>query len=474
MELEGVLAELRGSFESGRTRSLSWRQSQLRALSDILHKEEEGIFRVLKADLGKHQAEAYLHEVGSSIKSLNHAIKNVKRWMAPTKAVVPMVAFPTSAEVLPEPLGVVLIFSCWNFPIGLSLEPLIGAISAGNAVVLKPSELAPASSNFLANNISKYLDNKAIKVIEGGPDVGEQLLEHKWDKIFFTGSPRVGRIVMTAAAKHLTPVVLELGGKCPAIFDSLSSSRDRKMAVERVVGGKWGPCSGQTCIAIDYLLVEEKFAPILVDLLKETIRRFFVRPDYISRIINRQNFERLSNLLKDPSVAASIVHGGSLDSEKLSIEPTILIDPPLDAEIMTEEIFGPLLPIITLKKIEESIEFIRARPKPLVIYGFTNDEKLKRRIIAETSSGAVVFNDAIIQYLLETIPFGGVGQSGFGQYHGKFSFDIFSHGKAVAGRTFLIEFSFRYPPWNERKLQLMRSIYHFDYIGFLLCFLGFK
>ncbi|XP_008803615.2 aldehyde dehydrogenase family 3 member F1 [Phoenix dactylifera] len=474
MELEGVLAELRESFESGRTRSLSWRQSQLRALSDILHKEEEDIFRALKADLGKHKTEAYRDEVGATIKSLNHALENVKRWMAPTKVGVPMVAFPTSAEVVPEPLGVVLIFSSWNIPIGLSLEPLIGAISAGNAVLLKPSELAPASSNFLANNVSKYLDNKAIKVIGGGPDVGEQLLEHKWDKIFFTGSPRVGRIVMTAAAKHLTPVVLELGGKCPAIFDSLSSSRERKMAVERVVGGKWGPCCGQACIAIDYMLVEDKFAPILVDLLKETIRKFFVKPDYISRVVNKQNFERLSNLLKDPSVAASIVHGGSLDSEKLFIEPTILIDPPLDAEIMTEEIFGPLLPIITLKKIEESIQFIRARPKPLVVYAFTNDEKLKRQIIAETSSGTVAFNDAIIQYLLETIPFGGVGQSGFGHYHGKFSFDVFSHSKAVVRRTFLTEFSFRNPPWNERKLQLLRSIYHFDYFQFLLYFLGFK
>ncbi|OAY70649.1 Aldehyde dehydrogenase family 3 member F1 [Ananas comosus] len=472
--LESEVGEVRGAFERGRTRSLSWRRSQLRALLKLLKDEEDDIFKALKEDVGKHHVEAFRDEVGVLIKSIDFALGEIKRWMAPQRVWVPLVAFPTTAEVVPEPLGVVLIFSCWNFPLNLSLEPLIGAICAGNGVVLKPSELAPATSQFLACNIPKYLDSKAVKVVQGGAEVGQQLLELKWDKIFFTGGRRVGQIVMTAAAKHLTPVAIEVGGKCPAIIDSFTTAKDRKVTVERVVGGKWGPCAGQACIAIDYLLVEEEFAPVLVELLKATIAKFFTAREYVSRIVNKHHFERLSRLLEDKEVAASIKHGGLRDPENLFIEPTILLNPPLDAEIMTEEIFGPLLPIITLKKIEDSIEFVRARPKPLVIYAFTHNEMLKKRIVEETSSGSVTFNDAIIQFLLDALPFGGIGQSGFGQYHGKYSFDLFSHRKSVVRRSFLTEFSFRYPPWDERKLQLLRYAYSFDYVRFVLYFLGLK
>ncbi|PKU62013.1 Aldehyde dehydrogenase family 3 member F1 [Dendrobium catenatum] len=474
MDLERVVEQARETFESGGTRSYFWRRSQLRALKDLLHEKEAAICEALKLDLGKHRVEAYRDEIGFLIKSVDHALQNLKKWMKPEKVSVPLVAFPTTSEVVLEPLGVVLIFASWNFPIGLSLEPLIGAISAGNSVVLKPSELASASSKFLATNLPKYLDNKAVSVIEGGPLVGQQLLEQKWDKIFFTGSARIGRIIMTAAAKHLTPVCLELGGKCPAIIDSLSRSRDVKVAINRVAGAKWGFCSGQACIAIDYLLVEEKYAPFLVDLLKEKIKNCYMRPADLTRIVNKQHFQRLREMIEDPLVADTVVHGGSLDQESLYIEPTILLDPPLDSEVMKEEIFGPLLPIITLKKIGDSIEFLKGRPKPLVIYAFTNDEKLKKRIIEETSSGAVTFNDAVIQFALDTLPFGGTGESGFGKYHGRFSFDQFSHRKAVMRRSFCLEFSFRYPPWNERKLQFLRYIYSFNYVGLLLLFLGLK
>lgn len=477
MELERIeeeLKEVRESFKSGKTKSLSWRKSQLQALLRLIQENEEEIFRVLNQDLGKHRVEAFRDEVGVLIKSVNCHLDNIKKWMVPTKVDLPLVAFPSSCEIVQEPLGVVLILSSWNFPIGLSLESLMGAVSAGNAVVLKPSELAPSSSAFLANTIPKYLDNICVKVIQGGSQIGGHLLDHKWDKIFFTGSARVGRIVMAAAAKHLTPVALELGGKCPAIVDSLRSSTDRKVAIDRIVSGKWAPCSGQACVGVDFLLVEEKFAPILIEMIKETIKRFYPRPEYAARIVNKQHFKRLSNLLEDRRVASSIVHGGSFDQDKLTIEPTILLDPPLDSAIMTEEIFGPLLPIITLKQIEDSIEFLRDRPKPLVIYAFTNNEKLRRRIVDETSSGTVTFNDTIIQYACDTIPFGGVGESGFGKYHGKFTFDMFSHGKPVVRRSFLIEFGFRNPPWTEKKLQLLRHIYKFDYIGFALVWLGLK
>ncbi|KAH9741287.1 Aldehyde dehydrogenase family 3 member F1 [Citrus sinensis] len=329
---------------------------------------------------------------------------------------------------------------------GLSLEPLIGAIAAGNTVVLKPSELASASSSLLANALPTYIDSKAIKVIEGGPAVGEHLLQQKWDKIFFTGSTRVGRMVMSAAVKHLTPITLELGGKCPAIIDSLTSSWDKEVHIKKMLG--------------------------------ENPRK----SNSIARIINKHHFSRLKNLLNDPMVKDSIVYGGSVDEANLFIEPTVLVDPPLQAAIMTEEIFGPLLPIITLKRIEDSIDFINSRPKPLVIYAFTKNERLQRRMVSETSSGSIVFNDAVIQgsgygatvFVADTLPFGGIGESGIGSYHGKFSFDAFSHHKPVVRRSYLSEIWFRFPPWNNYKLQLFELVYNYDYLGMLLVILGLK
>ncbi|OIW09651.1 hypothetical protein TanjilG_28250 [Lupinus angustifolius] len=468
-EMEKTIRELREYFKTGKTRSVIWRKNQLRAILDLVHDNENAMFDALYQDLGKHPVEAYRDEIGGVEKSANNSLSCVEKWMSN----IPLLFFPAKGEVLSEPLGVVLIFSSWNFPIMLALDPLIGAISAGNVVVIKPSDQAPKCSNFLANIIPQYLDSNAVKVIEGGTNVCEQLLLQKWDKIFFTGSPRVASIVMTAAAKNLTPVTLELGGKCPAILDHLSNPSDFKLAVKRIVGGKWGPCSGQACIGIDYVLVEEKFSSTLIELLKKIISKFYgdnpIESKVISRIVNKQNFERLCNLLKDPLVAACIVHGGSVDEENMFIEPTILLDPPLDAEIMMEEIFGPLLPVIT-----ESIEFINSRPKPLAIYAFTKDETFKRKIQSETSSGSVIFNDTLVQFLCDTLPFGGVGQSGFGRYHGKYSFDTFSHEKAIMHRNLCLEIEPRYPPWNNFKLEFIRKAYRFNYFGLFLQMLGFN
>ncbi|GMN29242.1 hypothetical protein TIFTF001_002350 [Ficus carica] len=476
--VEESLGEARKTFSSGKTRSVEWRKKQLRALIELIHDNEENIFKALHDDLGKHPTEAYRDEVGVVLRSLDTALSSIEKWVAPKKSSVPLLFFPAKGEVLPEPLGAILIFSSWNFPFSLALDPLIGAISAGNTVILKPSDQAPACSSLLANTIPLYLDCNAIKVIEGGPETSERLLQLKWDKIFFTGSPRVGQLVMFAAAKHLTPVVLELGGKCPTILDSLSNPRDFKVAVKRIVGGKWGPCSGQACIGIDYLLVEEKSASTLIELLKKIIGRFYGEnpreSKSMARIVNKHHFARLHNLIKDPRVAASIVHGGTLDEDSLFVEPTILLDPPLDAEIMTEEIFGPFLPIITLKNIEESIEFVNSRPKPLAIYAFTKDETLKRRIISETSSGSVTFNDVMIQFLCDTLPFGGVDQSGFGRYHGKYSFDTFSHEKAVMQGSFFPEIEPRYPPWTLFKIKFIRLAYRLDYFRLVLLLLGLK
>ncbi|XP_059623545.1 aldehyde dehydrogenase family 3 member F1-like isoform X3 [Cornus florida] len=457
MELEGEvgLGELRQCFRSGSTRSVSWRKAQLEAILKLITDNEDKMFKALQQDLGKHPDEAYRDEIGAVVKSANNSLSSVEKWMAPQKAIfqllmmqfgqvrIPVLFFPAKGEVLPEPLGLALIFSSWNFPILSALDPLIGAISAGNAAVLKPSKLAPACSSFLANTIPLYLDNKAIKVIEGGADIAEKVLQQKWDKIFFTGSPRVGRIVMSAAAEHLTPVTLELGGKCPIILDSLTNLSD-----------------------------------IQIDSLKRTMKKFYgdnpKSLNNLSRIVNKHHFDRLHNLLEDPNVGASIVHGGSLDEENLIIEPTILLDPPLDAEIMTEEIFGPLLPIITLNKIQDSIEFINSRPKPLTLYAFTKNEAFKKQILTETSSDTLVFNDIFGQFLCDALPFGGVGQSGIGRYHGKYSFETFSHEKPVLHRSFFPDMEMLYPPLNDSKLQFLRLAYKFDNVGILLHFLGLK
>ncbi|GJW75236.1 aldehyde dehydrogenase family 3 member F1-like protein [Tanacetum coccineum] len=475
---EPELRELRETFNSGKTREISWRKAQLQRILSILKERESDICKALNQDLGKHHVEAYRDEIGTVTKSVNHALRNLKKWTSSKKAKMALASFPSNAKLVHEPLGVVLIISSWNFPFGLSFEPIIGAIAAGNTIILKPSELAPTCSSVLAKIIRDYLDNTAIKVVEGGPYVGDRLLQHKFDKIFYTGGPRVGQIVMTAAAKNLTPVTLELGGKCPAVVDSISSSWDKKIAVKRIIWGKFGACGGQACIAIDYILTQKKFAPILVELLTKYIRKSFgdnpMQTNSIAKIINKKHFSRVQELLDEPSVKSSIVFGGSSNEENLFIEPTILLDPPLDAAIMTEEIFGPLLPIITLENIEDSIEFIRARPKPLAIYGFTNNEKLQKKMICETSSGSITFNDAIIQYVADTLPFGGVGGSGFGRYHGKFSFEDFSHQKAVMFRGYLIDFGFRYPPWNNKKLQLLKSGLRYDYITLVFIKLGLK
>lgn len=476
-EMEGLdrsLAELHRTFRGGKTRGVEWRKSQLRAIIKLITENESQIFEALQQDLGKHPVEAYRDEIGIVKKSADHSLLHIGKWMALKKGWLPFLLFPASGQVLPEPFGTVLIIGSWNFPISLALDPVIGAISAGNTVVLKPSELAPACSSFLHRTVPLYLDKEATKVIPGGSEVAEQLLLHRWDKIFFTGSPRVARIIISAAAKHLTPVTLELGGKCPVILDSFTGS-DLQVAVKRIVGGKWGPCAGQACIGVDYVLVQQKDAPVLVESLKNYIKKFYGdevdKLQNICRIVNRHHFDRVRNLLKDPSVSASIVYGGSVDFKNLMMEPTILVDPPLDSEIMMEEIFGPLLPIITLDKIEESIDFINERPKPLAIYAFTKCKRFKERIMQETSSGSLTFNDIMIQFLCDALPFGGVGESGFGRYHGKYSFDTFSHEKAILQRSFFLELEPRYPPWNDFKLDFIKRAYDFNYVGLLLLLL---
>ncbi|CAN6459074.1 unnamed protein product [Victoria cruziana] len=396
-------------------------------------------------------------------------LSKLRKWMKPEKACVSLASIPGSAEIISEPLGVVLVISAWNYPFLLSLDPVLGAIAAGNAVVLKPSEVSPASSSLLASLVSDYLDNSAIRVVEGAVDETTALLEQKWDKIFYTGSTRVGRVVMTAAAKHLTPVVLELGGKCPVVVDSKT---DLKVTSKRVVLGKWGSNNGQACVAADYIITTKSFAPKLVDSLKRTLKSFFgdqplLSPD-LSRVVNTKNFGRLTKLLDDERASGKIVHGGERDEKLLMIAPTILLDVPADALMMNEEIFGPLLPIITVDKIEDSIDIIKSHPKPLAAYLFSKDRKLEKMFVKQISAGGMIINDTILHLTNPSLPFGGVGDSGIGAYHGKHSFDAFSHKKPVLHRCFIGEVWARYPPYNARKLKFTGSAVAGDIFGVVL------
>ncbi|XP_033143617.1 aldehyde dehydrogenase family 3 member F1 isoform X2 [Brassica rapa] len=437
------LREMRDTFASGRTRSVKWRKTQLEAIIEMVKDNEDKMCDVLFQDLGKHSIEAFRDELGFVMRSATTALNSLDKWVVPRKSNLPLLFYPATGKVISEPYGTVLVLSSWNFPISLSLDPMIGAISAGNTVLLKASELSPNASALLAKTIPSYLDNKAIKVIEGGPDVATILLQHQWDKIFFTGSPRIGKIIMAAAAENLTPVTLELGGKCPTIIDHHSVSKDMKI---------------------------EMFKPVIKSFFGENPKE----SGCVARIVTKKHFQRLSRLLNDPRVQASIVYGGSMDEEKLYVEPTILLNPPLDSEIMNEEIFGPVLPIITLRDIQESIGFIKSKPKPLAIYAFTKDEKLKTRILSETSSGSVTFNDVMIQYMCDALPFGGVGESGMGRYHGKYSFECFSHEKAIMEGSLAMDLEARYPPWNNFKLTFIRLAFREAYFKLVLLMLGLK
>ncbi|KAM7255896.1 hypothetical protein ACFE04_011637 [Oxalis oulophora] len=468
-EAEVLVKELRRSFMDGKTKSYEWRLSQLKAIKKMVEEKEREIIEAVYLDLAKPETETFTAEISLVKGACDMAIKELNQWMKPEKVETSFSTFPSSAEIVPEPLGVSLIISTWNFPFSLSVEPVIGAIAAGNAVVLKPSEISPATSSLLAKLFSEYLDESAIRVIEGSVPETSALLDQKWDKIFYTGSGKVGRIVMTAAAKHLTPVTLELGGKCPAIVDS---NINLTMAASRIIAGKWSCNSGQVCIGVDYIITTKEFAPKLIDALREELENFFgkdpMQSKDMSRIVNSFHFNRLLNLLNEDKVSDKIVLGGQRDENKLVIAPTILLDVPSDAAIMQEEIFGPLLPILTVDKLEDGFEIIKSKPKPLAAYCFTDNEQVKKAFVENVSAGGMAINDTILHLTVSGLPFGGVGESGMGSYHGKFSFDTFSHKKGVLYRSFASDSDVRYPPYTPKKLKILRALIGGDIIGLLL------
>lgn len=448
------VAAVRKVYASGRTRPVAWRKAQLKALMRMLSEREQEFTAALQADLGKNALEAYLTEISITRAEAAHALKHLADWTRTTRVPVPLGLQPASAKVEPQPLGVVLIIAPWNYPVQLLLAPLIGALAAGNAAVLKPSELAPATSAAIARILPEYLDPEAVVVIEGAQEVSQALLAERFDHIFYTGGERVGKIVMRAAAEHLTPVTLELGGKSPAVvLDGNLTSIARRLAYGKLIN------AGQTCVAPDYVLVTEEAAPKLLRALAKVMREFVgkdpSRSANYGRIVNAGHFDRLTGYLAD----GTVVSGGRSSREDLYIEPTVLADVPLDAPVMQEEIFGPILPVVTVRDLDQAMEIINARPVPLASYLFTSSASQQRRFEQGVRAGSVNHNAAIVQLAVPELPFGGAGASGMGAYHGKHSFDTFSQARPVFSKgTLLDTLRVAYPPYNGFKGRILRRL----------------
>lgn len=453
-QASGITRDLRTAFDARKTRSLEWRCGQLLRLRALIEENETDIFEALHADLGRSGFETRLVETGTVLSEISHVLGHLKSWMRPQRVATPLTNQPGHSAIVPEPLGVVLIMAPWNYPFYLTAMPLIGAIAAGNCVVLKPSEISANTSKLLARLIPAYMDSETIRIVEGGAETSTELLEQRFDHIFFTGSMAVGKIVMAAAARNLTPVTLELGGKSPCI---IHEDCDLEVAARRVAWGKFLN-AGQTCVAPDYVLVHETAAEGLVANLKASVRRFFgddpkTSADY-ARIINDKHFDRVSKLISDGHIEC----GGEIDAATRYIAPTILTGVIASAQVMSQEIFGPVLPVITYTAIEEAIGFVNTRPKPLALYLFSNSPAIRDQVISHTSSGGVCINEVVTHLAVPGLPFGGVGASGIGACHGRASFDTFSHAKGVLTKSERFEIQLRYPPFSALKSRLIKLV----------------
>lgn len=448
-----LLNSQRAYYETGRTRDISFRIRQLISLRESIIKNEAEIMQALKKDLNKSDFEAYATEIGMVLEEINYLLKNIKKLARTERVRTPITQFPSAGRVYKEPYGIVLIMAPWNYPVQLALAPLAGAISAGNCVILKPSEYAPYSSAVLRKVIQEAFPEKYIAVVEGGMEVNQKLLLNKFDYIFFTGSVPVGKIIMAEAAKHLTPVTLELGGKSPCIVDE---SADISLAAKRIVWGKYLN-AGQTCVAPDYVLVQKDVKEALIRELNRYIRKFYgedsLNNEEYPKIISERHFSRLLSLMENEKLRI----GGKYNGRLLKIEPTVLEPDTTDSPIMQEEIFGPLLPVISFESLEEAASFVNARPKPLALYLFTTSRKNESYIMKHTSFGGGCINDTIVHLATTHMGFGGVGESGMGSYHGKLSFSTFSHSKSVLRKSNLLDIPLRYPPY-KKKINLLRKI----------------
>ncbi|MGI5936061.1 MAG: aldehyde dehydrogenase [Oscillospiraceae bacterium] len=450
MDITQIVAAQREFFMSGRTRPLEFRLDSLRKLQRALQQNENKICEALRADLNKTGFETYMTEIGIVLDEIRFHVKHLPRWVKNRRVRTPMSQFHASSFVSPEPYGVVLIISPWNYPLQLCLAPLLGAISAGNCAVIKPSAYAPATSRAVRELIEGIFPPEYVAVVEGGREENSALLEQRFDYMFFTGSVAVGKVVMAAAAKNLTPVTLELGGKSPVIIDETA---DLKLAARRVAFGKVLN-AGQTCVAPDYLLIQEGLRDAFISEYQNTLKDFFPDGDMgdMPVIVNEKHFRRLLGLMEGERAAI----GGAYDESRRFIEPTVLVDITPESPIMQEEIFGPILPVLTFKHIDEAISFVRSREKPLAFYLFTGSRETIKRALDECSFGGGCINDTIIHLATPHMGFGGVGNSGMGSYHGKKSFDTFTHYRSIVNKYNWIDMKMRYHPYTDKNFKLIR------------------
>jgi acyl-CoA reductase-like NAD-dependent aldehyde dehydrogenase len=442
----------RAYFQSGATRDVGWRKKQLEALKTLLEENREKFLEVLRQDLHRNDVDSELMDVGFCIKEAEYALKHMHDWMKPTREPTPIILEPGHVKVRRDPLGVTLIIGAWNEPLMLTFGPLAPALAAGNTAVIKPSELSVATSALIGELVPEYMDTKAVAVAEGAVPETTALLEQHWDLIFFTGSPQVGKIIHQAAAKSLTPAVLELGGKNPTI---VHASADIKTAARRIAHGRFVN-SGQICTAPDHVLVWPEVKDELVAHLVETVHEFYgddpqQSPDY-GRIVNRKGTERLAGLLD----SGKAVVGGNADLDDSYIAPTVLVDVAWDSPIMKEEIFGPILPILEVDSVQAVIDWVNGNPAPLGLYLFAEDDDVVEQILSRTSSGDAVVNDCSLHPLIPELPFGGVGNSGMGKYHGRWGFEAFTNARGVLYHSAKLDPGVRYPPFSEHRFE--RSI----------------
>ena len=454
--IKEILEKQRAFFRTGVTRSVSFRKEALDRLAGVIREEEESIFAALKADLGKEEFESRSTETNMVLEEIHHMLKNVKRYAKPKRVGVSLLNVPASGRIVPEPYGVALIFSAWNYPFQLLFSPLVSAVAAGNCVMVKTAELSPATAEIASRIIAKSFPEEFVCCFNGGRELGEALLREKYDFLFYTGGTGGGRAVMESAAKNLTPLVLELGGKSPCLVDC-----DAKLPVcaRRLVWGKFLN-AGQTCVAPDYVLVHESVREKFLEALKAEITAFYGEDasqsaDY-PRIVNEGHCRRLAGLLAGNE--EKIVMGGQYRIEEKYFSPTVLDRPDPESKVMGEEIFGPILPVLSVKDMTEAVEFVNDRPKPLALYYFSHGKKNLDLILSSTSSGGVCVNETIMHFVNQTMPFGGVGASGFGSYHGKFGFDAFTHYKSVMLKGDLIDLPMRYPPGLSKRIPLLKLV----------------
>jgi acyl-CoA reductase-like NAD-dependent aldehyde dehydrogenase len=449
-----IVARQRRFFASGRTRDIDFRLDRLDKLLDVFRNSRKPILDALEADMSKPKLEAYASEIAITLNEIKFARRNLRSWTRPRMVLTDRPLLPSICSVIREPLGVALIIAPWNYPFQLAMGPLVSAVAAGNCAVVKPSELAPKTSEVMEKIFRDNFDPAFLTVVTGGPEIAGQLLQERYDHIFYTGGARIGKLVMEAASRHLTPVTLELGGKSPCIVDA---DVHLEYTARRIVWAKFFN-AGQTCVAPDYVLADARIKDALLEEMKKQVRQFygpdpFYSVDY-ARIINSSHFNRLSSYLSQ----GEIIAGGDTRQEERYIAPTIMDKVSLNDPIMQEEIFGPILPVVPYHEFPEAVTFVNERPKPLALYVFTRDKEKQERIVTGTSSGAVCINDAIVHVASIRLPFGGVGDSGMGAYHGRTGFDTFSHTKSIVKNTFRLDVPLRYVPYRF-KLWLVKAFF---------------